>query len=127
MANHNAMMINEQQMTRLGVELAGFAATSTSMESEQFRAWYGVHPTTATDVFQKMQPLTDDDVTIEKPNPFYFLMTLYWMHSYHNECLMCGMFKIKSKKTFLKNAWMSLKAIQSLKQTEVSNMMQWKY
>lgn len=111
--------ITDLQIMQFGIKFAGHAETSPKSDLENFKSCYGIVPETAKSVFDMLQSTTNEVAKIEKPDPLYFFMTLYWMHNYLTESLMCAVFKIKSRKTFRKYAWIYIEAIQSLKETVV--------
>lgn len=110
--------ISEDQMLQLGLKFAGFSnKTCRKAALENFRACYGIDPSTGSAVFVDIQ-LPQLNSKITKPNPLYFLMTLYWMSGYATATRLCGLFQIHTQ-TFSKQTLLYLKSIQALKSLKV--------
>jgi hypothetical protein len=113
--------LTEDYVLRFGIELAGSVTTSPTTDKNRFKLIYGIHCQSAKDVFDKLQRI-EGEFKIDQINLFHFFITLYWIHNYLKETLMCSMFKVRSEKTLRKYNWMYLKAIGSLASVEVSNI-----
>ena len=110
--------INEDHMLQLGLEFAGFSnKVCRNTEIMNFRACYGIDPSTSSKVFYDIQsPHIDSKITT--PNPFYFFMTLYWISGYATVTRLCGLFNVHAQ-TFNKYVWIYLQSMQSLKPLKV--------
>jgi hypothetical protein len=123
MAQQPVLVVNEHHMMQLGVEYGGFRLSSIEADKVRFRELFGIDPKGASLCFRDLQLLNaGGEAAIKKFDPFYFLMTLYWMHGYGTEARVCGTFHVNSTKTFRDHAWAYLAAIQALSAQKVSKM-----
>lgn len=120
MAQQPVLVVNEHHMMQLGVEYGGFRSTSVEADKKRFREMYGIDPNGASLIFRDLQTMDLGEAAIKKVDPFYFLMTLYWVHGYGTEARVCGTFHVNAKKTFRNHGWEYLAALQALSAHKVS-------
>jgi DDE superfamily endonuclease len=124
MANNQPVLLNvsPQHMMQLGLQLGGLKPTNEKSNEERFRALYGIGAKTASEIFKDIQTEDIGDAKIQKADPTYFLTMLYWARGYGNSHRVCGACKINSRTTFQKHSWAYLSAVQALKETKVSTL-----
>lgn len=118
--NQPVLFVNEHYMLELGMILGRLHSTSDKADTSRFRELFGICPLSASKAFTDIQT-TDmgEDLKIQKPDPMYFLTTLYWLRGYGIETRVCGACGVRSAKTLRDHAWKYLAAIQALKASKV--------
>jgi hypothetical protein len=108
----------------LGLDIAGFSEERTQRtcyktNTRRFHGHYGVSPETCAALFVDLQTTAIPAARIDKPNPFYMMMTLDWLKTYKTEEQMAAHFKVVEKSAG-NWVWTYTKAIQGLKDDKVS-------
>jgi hypothetical protein len=112
---NRVLAVEEGHMMQLGIEFGGFRLVQEKTNKHRFRMLYGVDPKAASECFRDLQTKEMDiEKRIHKINPFYFLMTLYWLYGYGTETTVSAAFRVNAENTFRKHGWEYLEAIQAL-------------
>lgn len=113
--------ISEEQMLKLGLEIAGFKPTGRPETSlRRFRELYGGNPKGTAAVFIDLQTINIGEAKINKICVFYFLMALYYARGYGVESRVMVVFGLSCTKSFRNHVWQYLEAIQALKAEKVN-------
>jgi hypothetical protein len=118
--NNEVIHVNSDHMLQLGIEFGGFKIVGANTNKKRFRQLYGVDSDVASKCFMDLQTKDIGEKRIQKINPYYFLMTIYWIYDYGTETTISGTFHIGAEKTFRKHGWKYLAAIQALAAHNVS-------
>jgi hypothetical protein len=113
--------VNHHAMLELGIEMMGFSKnTIDGMKIERFRASFGMDPIACSIVFHDLQTVDIGIARIQTIDPYFFLMTLFWLRNYVTNIVMTGIFHIDGK-TLTKWIWTYAHGIRALKNTKVRN------
>jgi hypothetical protein len=92
-----------------------------AMEIRRFRAHFGASPKSCSAIFLALQTTQIQAARVNKPDPFYFLMTMHWFSRYQVEESYSGAPWLVDEKTFQHWAWIYTHKIQALKGDKVSD------
>jgi hypothetical protein len=117
------MVVNCAQILQYGLEIVGFDVarqrrTRAADNIERFRAAYGVGPGACSAVYKDLQTTLVPDARINRPNIFFFLVSLNWLSTYKKEAEMAGFFH-SDDKTLRKHIKKYVTAITALKEEKV--------
>jgi hypothetical protein len=114
------VVVDNRAMLDLGTEMIGFSKRAHEQKKiEHFCASFGIEPNTCSIIFHDLQTVDIGNARIENIDPYFFLMTLYWLRHYTTNDVLAGIFRI-NRKTFSKWVWVYTYGIQALKETKVS-------
>ncbi len=105
-------------MQVLGIQFAGFEQVSQTTDKARFRGTYGIDSVACSKMFYDIQTANIGDSIVKKIEVVYFLLTLFWMHSYSTEIALAAKFKL-CERTIRNKLWVYGKAIQALKSLKV--------
>jgi hypothetical protein len=112
---HRVLRLTEQHMLQLGLEFAGKQLMrSENSNVRKFKDLYGPHPKSAAKCFIDLQTKEIGDARIEKIDPFYFLVTLYWLRGYGTDTRVSAAFGIQCSETKRDHCWKYTAAIHAL-------------
>ena len=89
-------------------------------EIRRFRAHFGASAASCSAIFLALQTMQIQAARVDKPDPFYFLMTMHWSKRYQVEESYSGAPWLVDEKTFRHWAWIYTRKIQALKGDKVS-------
>jgi hypothetical protein len=90
-------------------------------EIRRFQAHFGASPTSCSAIFLALQTTQIQAARVNKPDPFYFLMTMHWFSRYQIEESYSGAPWLVDETTFRHWAWIYTHKIQALKGDKVSD------
>ena len=112
---HRVVEVSTHAMLDLGIDILGFSKHAhDKMKNERFRASFGIDPIACNIIFRDLQTVVIGNARIEKIDPYFFLMTLFWLRNYMTNIVMAGDFHIDDK-TLSKWLWIYTYGIQALK------------
>jgi hypothetical protein len=116
-------LVNCAQFLQFGLDLVGFDVarqrrTRAAANIERFRATYGLGPGACAAVYKDLQTTSVPDARINRPNIFFFLVSLNWLSTYKKEAEMAGFFH-SDDKTLRKHIKKYVTAITALKEEKV--------
>jgi len=89
-------------------------------ERRRFRAHFGASPASCSAIFLAFQTTQIQAAKVNKPDPFYFLMTMHWFKKYQVEESYSAAPWLVDETTFRKWIWIYTHKIQALKGDKVS-------
>ena len=111
--------VSARAILDLGIETLGFSKHEhDKMKNERFCASFGIDPIACNIIFCDLQTVDIGNATIKQIDPYYFLMTLFWLRNYMTNIVMAGVFHIDDK-TLSKWVWIYTYGVRALKETKV--------
>jgi hypothetical protein len=99
--------LTTEQFLQLGLEtIVGFNHSKTC-RATALRCWhvfYGASPETCAQLFYDLQITAVQDARVDRPDPYEFLIPLYWLKGNDTDDRIAGQFKL-DKKTVRKWKW----------------------
>ncbi len=90
-------------------------------EKRRFRAHFGASPASCLAIFLALQTTQIQVARVNKPDPFYLLMTMHWFSRYQVEEMYSGAPWLVDETTFRHWSWIYTHKIQALKGDKVSD------
>jgi hypothetical protein len=114
------ILLSDDEILELGIQSAGIIRGTACLNTtkKRFRSSYGLDPPAFNELMSDLQTVDIGDKQIEQFDPFYLLMTLYWLRHYIVEPILAAVFRV-NEKTARKWCWKYALAIQALKETKV--------
>jgi hypothetical protein len=105
----------------VGLATLGYKNNGSDVtQLRRFRAHFAASPRSCSAIFMALQTTQIQAARLNKPDPFYFLMTLHWLSRYEIEESYSGAPWCVDEKTFRKWTWIYTHKIQALKEDKVS-------
>jgi DDE superfamily endonuclease len=118
------IVLEEMSFLSYGLKKAGFkwnrmsVSDATKKDLNRFHSCYGVGPKACKDVWEDLQTIANDEVSISDPKLKYFFLALAWLEQYQTNTVMAGNWKV-DEDTVRKYAWKYTHALQVLMREKV--------
>ena len=116
------LKFTKEEFMLLGLQLCGYSVQTIDRNCDatnlsRFKDNYYITPTTCSIVFEDIQS-TENGARIDKPNPKYWLLALYYLKKYPTKHQMAGFLDVREA-TALTNSKKYVDALQGLKEMKI--------